>query len=270
MNSRNSPRGDRLTRFLLATATLVMTIGGSAFGAASLTATFNNVSPVTNVQVTISNPYYSTVSPKTETVPAGQLKWTGTSANNPNSQQGTFTTFCIDFDQNINYGSNQTMAIEAVEVAPRPNAPGTGNPSGGSGSNLGLGTSRSQATLIRQLFTAFYYTLGTDADRSAAFQLSLWKILYESDTTAATDITRGSFKLSGSSASSSVAPVTNTFLSYLVQNPSIAQDNNVYALTSSTIQDQVTVITPPSLSVIPEPTSLGLLIPAASLTLRRR
>lgn len=239
----------------------------SAFAATMVQARLDSVSPARDAQITFVNTRRNpSATATTSTIRTGRLNWTGTAASNPTFNQGAFSTFCVDFIQGVGIGTTYNFHAEPLSVAPRPNAPGSGNPVNGSGANLGLGTNRTQEVLLRQLFAAFHHTLGTDADRNAAFQLTIWEILNETDTTNASTLTAGNFRVSGGSNSGTFVPIADQFIGFLVDpvNANAPQDMGVVALTHGVNQDQI--------GYIPEagPAALGLMTPALLLLRRHR
>jgi hypothetical protein len=172
----------------------------------------------------------------------GVVNWTGKSSNSP-AFKGKFTTFCLELTQDISPGIAYTFALVCLENAPRPGSSQTGN---------GMGLTK--ANEIRTLWTAFHGSLDGDDNKSAAFQLAIWKIEYDwGNGQSATDFTKGNFRASDNGGATNLA---SGWLINLTQPNSYIPDQNLMALTSDKYQDQlVSVPVPPTISL----TCIGLL-----------
>lgn len=174
---------------------------------------------------------------------AGQLNWsTSDSTLGP-----TFQTFCIEFTQDVYIGSSYTYStLSDIGMAPYPYVAPTGTIAGGMSTVDGLGTTRDKETLIRQLWGQYYNSthdgiaIGayTDSIETAAFQVAIWKILYETSTNAAdqTSLTSGSFELNNGGL---VAAEASNYLTWLLNNPDAGMAVGFTALSSPTAQDQL-------------------------------
>jgi hypothetical protein len=262
----------RKTLIPAAASVAALVLSGLGAHAATVTGTFNTISIGDNLTLTLTNNYFSTPTTETTSFPVGLFSWTGTSSSNPASLTGAFTTFCIDFDQEVAYGANYTYTLSPLGLGPTPNGPGQGNPTGGLGASDGLGTDRTKETLIRQLWSEFEPTLGTDPDAYAAFQLSIWKIEYETQPSAYGSITTGDFMVSGSTTSGNYVTLADSYLAFLMDpaNENAPQEQNLYAITSPTAQDQLVYVPSQPGGAIPEPAQFGLASPALLLLRRRR
>lgn len=240
----------------------------SSAQANTVTAQFTGVdtSRGQNVTVHFQNSFAGATTYTTEQVFAGALNWTTTGAGLGWSTTlfptpATFQTFCIEFTQNISNNQTVTYQIEDLAAAPKPFGNPPGNPAApGMGGQNGLGTSRSKDTLIRQLFSEFGDSLGTTKPKWAAFQVAIWKIVFETNTvnhlSGFTDVTQGNFRIDPSA--SAVVSHANSFLSFLVNNPNEPLRNGLYAFTNNGAQDQVFLdtLTPASSNpVVPVPTA---------------
>jgi hypothetical protein len=106
----------------------------------------------------------------------GQIQWQGVSTNAA-PFNGAFDTYCIDLIQDIYFGSTYTFTEGALSSGPNPGA----YPDGQTG---GMGTAK--ADEIDELFGSDYSaTLAsgqTGDDDREAFQLAIWSIIYNNDT----------------------------------------------------------------------------------------
>ena len=124
-------------------------------------------------------------------------------------------------------------------------------------------------TLLSQLFT---YVGGSASatstpDRSAAFQLAVWEILFEGGAYGGLNVSNGNFQASGNAAAINLA---NSWLGALTAGS--AHTVALFLLHSDTNQDFVTDTNSP-LFLTPEPGSLALLsvgIFGAMFAMRRR
>lgn len=177
--------------------------------------------------------------------------WVGTPAQGQN-----FKTFCIELEDFVEDPTNFTVA--SLASAPIPN--GTFGP---------MGVTR--ATLIKRLW-AEYYDNVVNAVTAAAFQLSVWEIVHEeadkignvSVATTGSGIVKGRFHIqNGNSDVGNARSTANTWLSTL---SGLTAEANLAALTTTTGQDQVTVIPLPPAAFA----GLGLLGIVAVGQVRRR
>ena len=105
---------------------------------------------------------------RTVTAIVGQFRFSGVSSPTGHFA-GPLDAFCIDISVNL-----QTPYVYNV-IDASGHAPISG-----------------KLNQIALLFETYYHTLGTSADRSAAFQLALWSIVYK-DTTTPFSYTAGHF-----------------------------------------------------------------------------
>ena len=133
---------------------------------------------------------------------------------------------------------------------------------------------------LSQLFDAFYpnkaqstyYNGGNttfgdfpDADSSAAFQLAVWEVLFDTNL----DLTSGTF-----TATSSAAGLAGTYLSWIAGHPGDAPGWTFFEFTDDNFQSYLSVEYTQLLRTAPEPGSLLLLcsavLAAGAAALRRR
>jgi hypothetical protein len=198
-----------------------------------VTATLNG----TGLDDTISPGAYVTINLGDGSTPSinykpGLVNWTGSPTNAP-ALRGAFTTFCLELTQDISPGSTYVYNLVALESAPKPGSAATGG-AGGMGAAKG--------TEIRQLWTAFHGSIGSDGAKAAAFQLAIWKIESDWGTgAAATDFTKGNFQASGNTSATTLA---STWLTNLTLN-TYAPDQSLMALSSGSYQDQLVSVPVP-------------------------
>ncbi len=205
----------RAVRRSLAAAPLLALFAAAAFAAPARasyeTATFSNVDPGQIVTITFSG--------NSATGWAGVYNF----INGSGGLTGSFESFCIDVSQDIFAG--QTVGFDKSSLA---NAPNDGN------SNPGMGALR--ASLIAELWFKDRALIGTSDTNAAAFQIAIWKIINETQAADMTDVTQGSFTVSGPNATLKQA---NAWLSGIALDGSGPQAGGLIALTNPTYQDYV-------------------------------
>ncbi len=93
-----------------------------------------------------------------------------------------------------------------------------------------------RASLIGELWYQDYASIGTSDTNAAAFQIAIWKIINETTPGDMTDVTKGSFTVSGPQATLMQA---NAWLSGIALDGSGPQAGGLIALTNPTYQDYV-------------------------------
>jgi hypothetical protein len=228
-----------LTRFVLP----VLAAGCVATSAkAELVTTFIGTAPSQQVNVS------ATVNGNTRGFesPVGPFNFVVLSDTSNTGLGPTFRSFCADFFQDVALGNDYTY--NPVPFAQLPDVAGNAT----------------KVAKIQELFDRFY-DVATDAEKGGAFQLALWEILYDPETT---DLSSGNFTAIGPGNPSSIG-VAQGWLN-LIGDSSIADPAQKYTLTgllSGTNQDQIV----PTADPVPAPAGVVLLaIGAAGLIARRR
>jgi hypothetical protein len=109
----------------------------------------------------------------------GTIVWQG-DASNDSPFNGQFTTYCIDLLEDINFGNTYTYTVGNLQTSPKPSAFPGGNILGG----MGVLKFNEIAELFAQHYAA---TLpGGNADQREAFQLAIWNMVYDTDTSVST------------------------------------------------------------------------------------
>jgi hypothetical protein len=244
-----------MSRFSLVAAVLATALPALA-SAATVDATLNGV----GLNQVVSVKYNG----NDHLVYAGALNWS--SQNSPFGS--TFSTFCIEFVQDVDF--NQTYSyttLSDIGLAPYPYVAPTGNGATGMESVLGLGTTRNKETLLRQLWGEFYASTKdglaagsyNDSIETAAFQVAIWKILYECSQNAVdqTSLNSGIFKLNNGGLVGSKA---TEYLDWLIAHPTADLANGLTALSNPTAQDQIlfTGLPSPISSPVPLPTTAAM------------
>src|ERR1700721_857485 len=134
----------------------------------------------------------------------GQIQWQGLSTNAV-PFNGAFDTYCISLIQDIYFGSTYTFTEGSLNSAPNSGA----YPNGQTG---GMGTGK--ADEIDELFGSHYgdtlLTGQTGTDNREAFQLAIWNIIYDTDTSVSSG--SGSF-YAVSGVDTGVITTANSWLS---------------------------------------------------------
>ncbi|MFA6045139.1 MAG: PEP-CTERM sorting domain-containing protein [Phycisphaerales bacterium] len=213
---------------------LVVAVSAGSALAIDVQSTFTTVNPGIDCQITYN-------SNQTENTRAGQMNWTrvgGTYAG----LQGSYAAFCIEVTQNIGYGGTYDYEVNALDTAPRP---------AGLGAPMGQG----KADQIAELYGRHFSSLSSATDY-AAFQTSIWNIVYDNDTSIST----GTFFVNSfNNDDVAVRALANSWLSGLNGDANYFQ-HGLFALTSDTVQDMI----------VPGPGSVALMGLGGLLVVRRR
>lgn len=193
---------------------------------------------------------------------AGLFQWTGQTPNVPNFVNGVdslgnptqggsnFISFCIEITQTIGSGTH-TLELIDLKDAPKPGI--SGNPMDPAGANA-----------IAKLWSNFLddalapLSGNFDPVKIGAFQLAVWKLVYDEGSTF--DLSSGRLKAS-TSGSNTVGSIAQGWLNAVgalnASSPPFA-DGYVYALTKGptvSFQDQLVGTIPPG-APVPEAMSL--------------
>jgi hypothetical protein len=212
---------------------------------------------------------------------AGQINWINSSSNPAGDVAftGSFSTYCIDLLQDINFGNTYTYDVKPLASgAPQPGAylanSGIGSP---------MGSVR--AADITKLYDLHYaQTLGGVSDNTnrTAFQLAIWNLVYDNSNNgpdASVSNLSGNFfvpNVSGNAIAQNGPEITtaNAWLADVL-NPNIAdvQKYNVGALVGENgAQDQIYASTITNQGAAPLPQSLlgGLVLLGVCAAIRWR
>jgi hypothetical protein len=163
---------------------------------------------------------------------AGYVNWTqqGTSINPMLGK--TFSTFCIELTQDVNFGGVYNFTVTSLENAPKPG-------SDQSGGSSGMGTAKADA--IRGLWAGYYNSIGTNATNAAAFQLAIWKIEYDWGSASYDNFAAGNFLAKDNTA---VTTLAKTLVDRVKSGTYSTKATNLVALSGSSFQDQITQTLP--------------------------
>lgn len=204
--------------------------------AGTVTATFDGVVSGT---AAVHMSFFNTRNNVSENVYAyaGLLKWKqAVGSSTPFVLPSTFTTFCIEFTQDIGGSDRPTYVVDTLANAPKPYGGLTGNPASGMGIDNGLGTTSKKDVLIKQLW-AKYGSEVSNTLSAAAFQISIWKIIYE-DSAAAnayTSLYSGNMRMTDTGGDfTTIANKASTYLNFLRDNTATANiQTGLYSLTNA-------------------------------------
>lgn len=185
----------------LGIAAIVAGLFAGSAAASSVTAKFTSVSPSTTFKFTgVSSGHVYT----------GQINWTNATGM-PDETAGTaFSTFCVEPGQPIYTGNTYTFDVVGLE------------------SSLGS----AKATEIGYLWVDRHDEIGTDATKTAAFQIAIWEILNDS----VYNLSAGNFRAAVTSPLPAAASLAQTWLTSLTRTGPLP---TMLALKSDRYQDQV-------------------------------
>lgn len=243
-----------LRKLMVPAAVLAATVFGGFASAATVTATFNHVNTGADVNVKFNGSDTSTR--------AGKFTWTELSDTTnalPSATNTQFTTFCIEFNQHINYNNTYTYDIVDVASAPKP----------GLLVNNGNGMGSAKADALRELWGRHFASIGTNSTMAAAFQIAVWEIVYDWGSTG---LSSGIFRLN---TTGDIATQAVSFLSTLNGSGPKAYLIGMSSGGANGAQDQLTLGTPPPPTpspAVPLPTAAvsGLGLMALSTLARRK
>lgn len=237
MNSRTSIR----TR--IAYATLVVALGGAA--ALPATAATVRQTGFANGQIT-----FNLIRPDVnDTVP-------GDSVTQNNIQTGGFTgllngqaflSYCIELLQTFRFNADYTYTVAPVASAPNTHTATSTNPPPGMGA--------AKAADLSRLLGGFFAGSFATTVKSAAMQLAIWEIVYE--TPGGTyNVASDGFRVSGNLNVNQYAAVSqaNTWLAALSSQPMLPLE----ALTHRHRQDFITVVPLPPAALLLGTALLGI------------
>ncbi|MGA2440515.1 MAG: PEP-CTERM sorting domain-containing protein [Tepidisphaeraceae bacterium] len=183
----------------------------------------------------------------------------------------TFRAFCAEVGQDIYVpGISSFSDVELLSPTQNPPYPQT-NPGPGTGPVVFDNT---RTANIEKLFGSFYPG-PTDVNGNEAFQLALWKLAFDDDYTLAPNDPNdaGERMWVDPANDQNPAGVTAAAQSYLtaIQNDvgNSLPESQVALLTDPSVQDQLVFI-PMSISNVPEPGSIGVLLGGSLMLLARR
>jgi len=163
----------------------------------------------------------------------GAIVWQGQSTN-PSPFNGTFDTYCIDLIEDIYLGQSYTFDTGIVADSPKSTAFPDGNPDG-----MGAAKADELAELFGQQY-ALTLPAGNGVDREA-FQLAIWNIIYDTDTSVSPG--DGTFYATGDVSSTAIS-IANGFLADAANPGDEAlyhADDLITLIGENGAQDQITV-----------------------------
>jgi hypothetical protein len=176
---------------------------------------------------------------KSESVNGGPFHWTQTTPVNANYATSV-TTYCIDLTHEISQGGTYTYTASTNLLT--------------AGTSI---TTTKQANLITTLFSQDYTQSLANSTAQAAFQLALWKLLYDGGT----NLSLSSGNVESSTAAGSVGAAAQTLLNDL-STPSSTNDLSgshlVVLISTSGNQNQILVDPNPPVAGVPAPPALML------------
>lgn len=262
----------RISRASLALALVAMAAFASLASADTVTARLDGLSLSTTANVSALN---SASQRQSAYVYVGQFDW-----SIPNSNE-TFHTFCIDMQEDVNFGWTYTYETAALGASPV------------TGANLGVnwsipeGMGLGKANLITKLWADDHQYVVDNAS-AAAFQLAIWNIIYDGSNDWNVSDENGNFRVAADANNGTLTSAISTANSWLGGLQSWVGANprtwnqpegtptslSLIALTGRDVQDQVMLgatTTSTALRVVPTPTAswAGLSLLGAIMAYRR-
>jgi hypothetical protein len=169
----------------------------------------------------------------------GPYYWHESSPPSGSPYPNPTTTFCVELTQSISTGNTYTYTATALASQ--------------------AGVTATEATLIEKLYGAHYDTAWNSSsfagsDASTAFQLALWKLVYDQGS----NLSLSSGKFTVTSASSNATNLAQQWLNGLSSVSNTAFDTNFAGyqllwLSNSYKQDQLTLLPPQTITPPPPP-----------------
>jgi hypothetical protein len=156
--------------------------------------------------------------------------WTRTDKPGPGvdtAVPATFDTYCVDLSQSVRSNTDTTYEVVSMTDA---------------------GYSVARQNLLTQLWQTYKSGIDTSAE-SAAFQLAIWEIIYDTGL----NTNAGAFKVNSSTSLRNAAQALVTSASNLAGSPNGPASIQLVVLRSDNAQDQITAI-----PVVPSPGTVAL------------
>ncbi|MCC7407314.1 MAG: hypothetical protein IT442_04535 [Phycisphaeraceae bacterium] len=155
---------------------------------------------------------------------AGIFQWQRVGGTQAGAPAGLFQTVCIELDQ---YVASTVYDVIAVEDGPKPGSLLTAGPMG-----------VAKADMLSKLWAAYWDVAQANSANAAAFQVSVWEIVYDGDT----DLASGDFRHNyGGGPLPAFVSTAQTWLDAL---PGLLDETELVALSNQRFQDQLTSVVP--------------------------
>jgi hypothetical protein len=174
------------------------------------------------------------------------MEWERVGGTEPGLPTGVFRTVCIELDQ---YTRDATYDVIPVANGPRPGLALSAGPMGAP-----------KADMVSRLWAAYWDQANLSAADAAAFQVSIWEIVYDDDL----DLFGGAFRANYANLASSPLFV-QTANAWLGGMGSLTGSANLVALSSLRYQDQLVMVPLPSAALA----GIALLACLAGVSVRR-
>lgn len=237
------------SRVLSATAVLAgLCVGSPRAAAGTVDLVFDQTTGTAGVSVQFKIGSATT----TSTVTPGPYYWHEVNAPANSAFPNPTTTFCVELNQTISTGTGYTYTTTPLASQ--------------------AGVTALEATDISKLWGAYYNTAWnsksfTGSVQSTAFQLALWKLVYDGGTNLS--LLSGNFLIPGATAASltntsTAAGLAQTWLNALAGTSSSIFSTNLPGkqlvwLSNGSAQDQLTMVSTPQ-TVVTTPAPPGLVL----------